>query len=576
MSKANFKKKTITSVLALLCAGAMLAGCDDVVARPTSDFYDEQIISAPDEITNNTMSKIYDAIVSEGDTNSAKVLNNILLIYSQSIYGSFYGEGNLYDVVTKGNAADLQAYADKYAIYEGNVKKVMAFYYAVVDKVEATFLTYVKNTSYQIRSVFFEKKFYDTQVKAFYKLGSIDEGDFKVKQVVGDIRLSNHTSGSVDPIDGVYFNDLFKTYENYIKDQILPDVYRTELVAQYLYSENYLAIGNSYARKVDYIKLTENSKHADAVSNLMEAYCKDVIASGLDMDVYGFPFLGNLYKGTTENFTVEQQTIADAIYDDANWTPSTYTYDDGVLGSRTRVVCDETTLGGYLSDYMKLVDSTNRESEKEVETIRNDFTNSGSYTALAGLHIKEQSLMATNETTSDWYTTGSLDGIPSDYSKRLFKGSIASNGVDHGVWNETSGKYDDTDLASISGTTYGAYVGNHYYLVSKNPQTGDAYPYILKDGSNFYLVMVDEAVNSSKISKTDEDHGYDFMKSHADDELYAGIYAESIARQVAYSMSTSETYKASSNQHWVEQMAITYHDTTVYDYFLATFPDLFD
>ena len=571
MSKANFKKNFVTGLLTLLCAGSLLAGCDDIVAKPTSSFYDEQILNA-DGITNNDMSKIYDAIVTEGDTNSAKVLNNVLRIYSESIYGSFYGDNGLLKAVKDGN---VQTFADKYTVYGGSAKKVMAFYYSIVDRVEEAFLSYVKNSSYQDRSVFHEKKFYDTQIKAFYKLGTVDESALKVKQVIGDIRLSDHKAGSMDTIDGVYFNDLFSTYETYIDDQILPEIYRTELVAQYLNKENYLALGNSYARKVDYIKLAENSKHADAVNNLLEAYSANVIAAGLDMNVYGFSFLGNLYKGTTSVMTPAQKTLANTIYTAAKWTATTYTAEERGR-SDDLVVYDETTLGGYLADYKKLVDSTNRETEKDVELIRKDFTNSGAYTARTGLHIKEQSLIAVDEANSGWYTNGTLDALPSDYSKRLFKGSVASSGVDNGTWNTTTEKFDDTVLTTISGTTYGAYVGGNYFLVSKNPQTGYAYPYIIKDGTTFYLVMVKEAVNSSKLSSTDTQNSYDNLASHADDELYAGIYGEVIAREVAYNMSTSETYKKTSNQYWVEKMALNYHDTTVYDYFKKTFPDLFD
>ena len=74
-------------------------------------------------------------------------------------------------------------------------------------------------------------------------------------------------------------------------------------------------------------------------------------------------------------------------------------------------------------------------------------------------------------------------------------------------------------------------------------------------------------------------HGIGFLASMAALVwlvFYAGIYGEMIAREVAYNMSTSETYKKTSNQYWVEKMALNYHATTVYDYFVKTFPDLFD
>jgi len=87
--------------------------------------------------------------------------------------------------------------------------------------------------------------------------------------------------------------------------------------------------------------------------------------------------------------------------------------------------------------------------------------------------------------------------------------------------------------------------------------------------------MVNEAVNASKLGSTTTEN-YDGMAAHTSDALYGGIYTEYIARQVAYNMASSETYKSSSNQHWVEKMAINYHDTTIYNYFKKTFPDLFD
>jgi hypothetical protein len=563
------KKNLITAVLSVLCAGTMLAGCDDVVATPDSSFYNEVIMTGnTNAITNNTMKRIYDAVVTEGDTNSAKVLNNILLIYSESIFGKFYGTDGLYEAVKKG---DISKFTDKtaYPVFEGNSKKVMAFYYMVYDKIEESFLSYIKNSSYQERSIFHEKKFYDTQVKAYYKLGTVT--DYKVKQVVGDIRITDHYEGSAETIDGIYFNDLFVTYESYIQDQLIPDIYRTMLVSQYLYKENYLALGNSYARKVDFIKLAEGTK--DYVSNLVRAYTKDVIAAGKDMKKYGFDFLGNLYKGTVSVLDTDQQALAETIYNDANWTATTYAYQDGATAV-SRVVRNETTLGGYLTDFMKLYNSHDRQTETEVESIRKTFTNSGAYSILTGLHIQEQSLIATDETTHNWYTTGAIDALPTDYSKRLFKGPVASNGVDKG-YDEATKSYKDTDLSNLTGTVYGAYVKNNYYLVSKNPQSGDAYPYIIKDGTNFYLVMVNEAVNASKLGSTTTEN-YDGMAAHTSDALYGGIYTEYIARQVAYNMASSETYKSSSNQHWVEQMAINYHDTTIYNYFKKTFPDLFD
>jgi hypothetical protein len=596
MSKA--KNKIVASILTLLCAGGLLASCDDVIARPNGIDSEAILTNANnDTITYNTMGRIYDAIVTEGDTNSAKVLNNILFIYSESMFGKFYGEGGLYEAGSTKDATKLKALADKYAIYGGDAAKVLAQYYTIYDQIMTSFLAYVKNNEYSDkRSIFYEKKFYDTQIKAFYKLGTIAEADFKVRQVVGDLQIAGHYSSDAETIDGIYFTNIFVNYQSYIQDQLIPEIYRTLLVSQYLYGENYLALGNGFARKVKVIKLANNAKFDGAVKKLFTAYSADVIAAGLDSKLYGYDFLGELYKGTgtilnsagksyfaayDELHGSTRATLATKIYADAGWTILNYK-ENATDATENLVTYAESVFGGYIADYKLLIASTNRESESKVSTIRSDFTNKGAYTELTGLHIKQQALIAADETKNGWFTSGTMDTLSSDYQTRLFKGTLASGGVDHGTWNATAKKYDSdyddgTKTWTYKANTCGVYAQDGAYrLTKKNPETNEQYPYILDDTSkNYYLCTVEEAVNSSKLT-SGSSNSYDKMDAHADDELYKGFYTEYIARQIAYSMSSSETYKTSSNQHWVEKMAVTYHDTTIYNYFLKTFPDLFD
>jgi hypothetical protein len=561
----NKKNKILVGIIASLASLGMLSGCDSIVATPPADEYNQKILdnTAGDlNITNNTMKQIYDALVSEGDTNSEKILNNVLYIYSQSVFGDFF---ELKDAIDANDTTALQKIADNYSIYHdaegvGQIKKVQNMYQDIFTRVKKVFYGYVTNSTYQVRSKFIEKKFYDAQTKANYELGSEYYTD--AKQVYGEFRLDDSLTST--EIDGVYFKDLFNTYKNYIIINVLPDIYRDELVCQYLFTENYHILGNNYARKVDYIKLSANSVYPSAIKNLVLAYSRSVInTSSVDASVYNLQFLDRLSKGYFD-FSVENakvpgfETMVNSIYSEAGWTLfsaseiSKLPTDYGVDFTK---VAKESTLGGYVSSLIKIFDETYTNDSDLVK----DFTNSGAYSIETGFRIKLQALEAVDNTKYGWYS--SISDIPSDSSTRLFK---------IGVANEV-----DSDLktgSDVSKGKYGYYCGKDayrsYYLTPSTFEIGNDTPYAISDSGTFYIIKVNEAVKYSKL-QSGSDTYYDVIRN----EPYL---AEKIARQVASTLSSSDNYKKLSNKYFVEKMAVSYHDTTVFDYFKKTFPDLFD
>ena len=84
---ANNFKKVLT--LSAACFALGLTGCDKIEAELPAD---EKVLTFDDgkEVYNNQLTKIYDALVSSGDTNSQRILNNILYLYSEAVFGSFY------------------------------------------------------------------------------------------------------------------------------------------------------------------------------------------------------------------------------------------------------------------------------------------------------------------------------------------------------------------------------------------------------------------------------------------------------------------------------------------------------
>ena len=78
------KKKPLFLAL-LASASIILAGCDEFEALPTPETYDAPILNLVDDgLYQNRLGEIYDALVSSGDTNSERVLKNVLYIYATS------------------------------------------------------------------------------------------------------------------------------------------------------------------------------------------------------------------------------------------------------------------------------------------------------------------------------------------------------------------------------------------------------------------------------------------------------------------------------------------------------------
>jgi len=582
--------KKISVLVLSLASLSLLASCDKIEAKLPASQYDTPILNVSGT-TNNALGKIYDALITEGDTNSAKVLSNVLYLYSQSVYGDFFEMKKVVDAyeATPNDAAAIKAtrtFADAYAVYKMDYAsdstpnyKLVNFCLDVLNRIRSTFLGYVSNSSYQVRSQFVESKFYDAQIAAYYTLTAASTTSFPYnkdkKQVLGNFRLGeDYSESGAFVLDGKadltkdtdttnsYFKNIFGTYENYIKLAVLPDIYRSELTSQYLYSENFGQIKQTAYRKVDYISLAENATYIGSVGNLMTSYCKNVIAStddAISQAKYGFTFLGDLYKGTTFDFSVEEKALAATIYGEADWHEVTLTtpliVDNWTISSYYK----ESAMGTIIESYQKLTD--NRFTDDS--TVRNDFTNSGAYPIGTGLTVKTRTLAAADKTTHGWYDKAGLSSLASALSTRLFKVQTATDVDGNKTANETM--------------TYGRYVGGNYYLLPETSEAKAAYPYLYKDSSdNWYIVKVEEAIKPAKITSDSTGTGssayYDNMSKHANDHFYGEV----VARKIAYSLATNETWKNKANKFYVNSMALLYHDTYVYNYFKTTFPSLFE
>ncbi len=546
---ANKLKKVLTLSAAVFALG--LAGCDKVEAELPKD---DKILNFTDnsDVYNNTLSKIYDALVSSGDTNSQRVLNNILYLYSEAVFGSFYDDGDqvgIKSAVEGGQGDKFEKYIKAHTAMQvkngdtidmaASYNKVKNMYAEILYRVYNTFYGYVLDASYQYRSQFCEEKFYQAQVKAYYDLGdeyfNTSDANYYVP-VDGSFRLDD-TYVDDDQL-GNYFKNLFGTYENYIKLTILPDIYRSELTANYLYTQNYYQIRNTMARKVDFVKINENSDFNGKVKDLMNAYCKLIIEAG-KQNQYDFTWLDKVSKGADQ--AILSDTQAQELYTEAGWTLRNVT-----VGAETYNYYSESTFGGICLKYQKLLDVETRD-DNDTDSIKSEFTNNGAYTKETGFGMKLNQLKAENNTTNGWFTSGGLTDLPASLSGRIFKIQVANELDD----SEAAEKY----LRKRSGNAY---------LLPSNYENGTEYPYLVQDSGRYYIVKVEEATKSAKLNSAYES------------DYYGDEKAEVISRKIAYSLSSSDTWRKAANTYYVEQMASIFHDDYVLEYFEHTFPEIYD
>lgn len=548
---ANKLKKVLTLSAAVFALG--LAGCDKVEAELPKD---DKILNFTDntDVYNNQLSKIYDALVSSGDSNSQRVLNNILYLYSEAVFGSFYDDGDQVGIKSAVDGGQTSQAFDKYIkahtamqVKNGDTidmaasfSKVKNMYAEILYRVYNTFYGYVLDASYQYRSQFCEEKFYQAQVKAYYDLGdeyfNTSDANYYVA-VDGSFRLDD-TYVNDDQLNK-YFKNLFVTYENYIKLNILPDIYRSELTANYLYTQNYYQIRNTMARKVDFVKISENSDFNGKVKDLMNAYCKLVIETGKQSQ-YDFTWLDKVSKGADQDLILSD-TQAQELYAEAGWTLRNIT-----VGAETYSYYSESTFGGICLKYQKLLDVETRD-DNDTDSIKSEFTNNGAYTKETGFGMKLNQLMAENNTTNGWFTSGGLTDLPASLSGRIFKIQVANELDD----SEATEKY----LRKKAGNAY---------LLPSNYENGTEYPYLVQDSGRYFIVKVEEATKSAKLNSAYES------------DYYGAEKAEIISRKIAYSLSSSDTWKKAANTYYVEQMASIFHDDYVLEYFEHTFPEIYD
>lgn len=589
-----------------------LTACDDDVASYPKDGEILPPVQEGTKIYNNELSEIYESI--RDGSLASDVLDKLLYEYANTIFGRYTAKAPSYStnesneqtlkaIVEGGDLAAQQAYVKAHKAYWPGatipenptdaqlataVAKLQAIYESVEGRIAKAMYTKISGGSYSDHNLFSEKKFLASLYFDGKKVAKYDE--IPDTELSLDLLISPEIEEEEVFTKGVlHIQHYYSDTNTYAIDENIENIYRELLTEQYITDQSYTTLGRSYARKVNVLSLTVDSDNKADVPALVNYLVDNIIASknGANKltiaadDRHGEEAVKALYstvskimKGLPEYFNdtePEYDALAKTIVDDL--------YDDfGLYGDTAQLIAansdkylTSTAYGSMMKDYLKI-------KEDLVATdssIESSFTGSGEYTVAQGKIYKEREIELKSYTTKGWHLkNGGLSTLPETVRSRLFNLSVASALDSDSLVDRTSDEWD-YDAEQVK-NKYVAKVNGAYFLkaetVEDKDSNKDLYFYD-SSSSTYYFVQIVEAVNPAKLSV---DGSGRYAAIYAEGDVNNDILQETIAREVCEQVATLSSYSGLAKDHWLKEMALTYHDTKIYDYFKENYPDLFD
>ena len=620
-------RKNILKISALALLGAFtLTGCsDDVIAKPAD--YDKnspviEIKGYNDKIYNNNFTDIYDAY--RDGSLAQDALDNLLYQYSISVFGNYnkvtaakisnnpFGEitlkaavAGLNDDATDGND-NTKTFIKEHSAYwtknkagnrvDDNNKEVdkdaapSKSEYArlnnkwktIEKRIAQKLYAAVSGGSYSDRNVFKEEKYLralaadiENNVRAASANPDLFEGILTSK--VEDYQVFTVKTECLDATKGEDFILHRQNYQSnadlkqeesteqdatYVEDKIIPEIYRQLLVEQYILDESYDTLGRTSARHIDVLAIAKNSEYAKGAVNLMNTFVKDTIFNNARADkitLDDFKLVSNAWVGAfmadKANHQKEYQLMQKAIpeYETSNSKGEFF----------------QGTAYGDMMEELEKIDANPKLSENE-----STYTNSGAYTWETGYDIKTAELQLKDYTTTGWYVKSvGVASLPDSLKNQLFDINVANalNGdkcVEYSFdatankWgtNEDAG---NTNLINVVGKIKDQYFLRNTSRSAGNPVESDI---LFESDGTYYIVLVQDAIRSKNLNKAN------YAEASAAELDKLETYINEIVQLVA----DNDTYQNLSKKHWIKKMDLKFHDTVVYDYFKATFPEIFE
>lgn len=552
-------------------AGVVLTGCSEIKAHPGD--YDDPILNNEDgtkvDVVNNIASVVYDALDDAGTTNE-QVLKTLKIALAESIFGT---PEELEAAYTGGASSDaFKTLKESHAYYTEDIEETLSD----ADKNAYSF--------WRLEQLLAEVK--DRILDAFY--GLIIGGDYSDDSLFSEEKFANFIRSELYVVEDpateqfptTFYEDVLITpsktyetiatwgihidyYEDYIRRVIIPDIYVDLLAEQYLFDENYSSLGRSYARKVNYIAITSNDEFANAAPYLMLNFIEqNILADEATAETANLEILANAWRGYEEDYLEggNETELLNLSLGAGSFQSKTTRAEHGSISYYSG-----TQYGNILDDYDLIYEN---DPQKNDQTVESDFTNSYAYTIEKGLELKTRTMRTTDYTTDGWFIqNGGLSTLPSWIRTRLFNIGVA-NAIDD-ITDEKDTSVEEADRVT---SNFVRKINGYYYLLPQTTQSGsEDVDFLLydNDSKTYYIIQIEEAVSSSKLNRNSQNNYTNIHNDH-------GEYMEEVARNIAETMAEGGSYDDQAILFYFENMDLQYYDEDLYDYFVETFPDLFE
>lgn len=515
--------KKIGKALLSLAFISLLASCSETIVNYPSNEDDNVVTVTGDDngdVTDNQYADIYKDISSSSSA-SSNTLDNIL--YNMAVGTNGYLTGD--------NAISDTDIAKKYK--KSMLDSAMGGTFSVDNKFdEYRFALSIMSSGYTVKT----------------STGATDIASIKAAahtpQVINpDLNIN----GSAATQDEKFTNTFSLDYTDYIDRYFKPTITRQYLTAYYIYNNSYSSIGNTSARDITMVKITDRDDKPGEAIKLIRAWVKDKI----NTDDYDLHNLARLWKGV--DVTAAEQTWLD----NNNISNLSSKIDEEV-----NKICDNFT--GTTTDWSSVTSKSEYTTDSSLEST---YTGSYTYSIEKGYDLARRNLEVSSLITEGTYLNSStISDAPSTLKSNIFSSNIKTSTADIDKIVDGTTK----DATSIVRHNSGA--DNQYDVryvapsitISGNNDTVDKIVTYDSSTKSYFIVQLNSIVTTSIIAQ------------NTSDDAAAKATKKTLAMNAAYEMSSTDTNKKSAIVWFLTNNTIDYSDPDFYNYIKTNYPDAID
>ena len=554
MSKSKKLKLLPLAVLSMLT----LTGCSTEYNRYPVDFDDPLYgevsnVDENDEVYGNKRQDYYDTVMTS-DTVYSKAVTDILTTVAERAHDWDGNKGTSVASVINDTSKAVSAYSamlDTGSVSTENNDNLL-------NRAKESMMSNATNDSYIVDNEFIERKFVTYLNQQFEKLpdGAIDKVNQDGKFVTSEMT----------------FDDVFTPgiYDEYMKDNLYDDNLINYLTTEYIYNKSFSSIGNTNARKVQIAAITDRSDAPGSAKRLLDAYIRDYV-DGDKEDPY-FEVLSRLWKGITEsdlwrlvgegvnesNATADQKKEFESLKE--RYNNLVLSADEVQWLQENNIISDDETVqntlaGKVFSDQVDLEESY--ENYYTIDsTLENQYTGSYAYDYRTGIRMAYDDIAQQDFVTDGVHlASDGLSSLPDKLKERVFLNQYAYTKEDL----DKLAKGETVDITRI------AKDGNRYLTFPGTADDSTSILYYDTSSKTYYLVRILDVITNTSMSQSGSIYNQEGNEAKK----------EQIAREVAYAMSTTGTYKSDATIYWLRRTNIDYSDEDFLEYMKSNYQDLF-